>query len=239
MVDMEEREDEKTTRLKKVCRLLEKNSSVTKEAIAELKKRKSGMTKKAKPEVKEENSGVTEDVKPEVKEENSGVTEDVKPEVKEENSDVAEDAKPEAKKEDFAITPKVIAEVKELLLVGHSAEERVETYMANIPEYENLIYYAWDVPELLDEAFAFWDDVLNCPEALYTGNSVIRILVGRRPKEQLLQIFQNHRGRFFGDPIFGYVIKTLVLGYLEPETARAKAWTETETNILKNIVQLF
>ena len=224
MVDMEEREDEKTTRLKKVCRLLEKNSSVTKEAIAELKKRKSGMTKKAKPEVKEENSGVTEDVKPEVKEE---------------NSDVAEDAKPEAKKEDFAITPKVIAEVKELLLVGHSAEERVETYMANIPEYENLIYYAWDVPELLDEAFAFWDDVLNCPEALYTGNSVIRILVGRRPKEQLLQIFQNHRGRFFGDPIFGYVIKTLVLGYLEPETARAKAWTETETNILKNIVQLF
>lgn len=218
----ENREDEKTVRLKKVCRLLEKNSSVTKEAMSEVKKRKSGMTEEAKPEVKEENSDVTEGVIVEVKEENSGVTIDVTAEMKE-NA--------------FAVTEEVKSEVKDLFLVGHSAEDRVEAYMANISEYENLIYYAWGVPELLGEAFAFWDDILNSPETLYTGNSVIRILVGRRPNEQLLQIFQNHRGRFFGDPIFGYVIKTIVLGYLEP--ANTKVWTETEINILKNIIQLF
>jgi len=202
----ENREDEKTVRLKKVCRLLEKNSSVTKEAMSEVKKRKSGMTKKAN-------------------------------EVKEENSDVTIDVTAEMKENAFAVTEEVKSEIKDLFLVGHSAEDRVEAYMANIPEYENLIYYAWGVPELLGEAFAFWDDILNSPETLYTGNSVIRILVGRRPNEQLLQIFQNHRGRFFGDPIFGYVIKTIVLGYLEP--ANTKVWTETEINILKNIIQLF
>lgn len=143
------------------------------------------------------------------------------------------------------LTKELGSEVKALFLPEASVEEKQKAYMEHLNEYEDLIFYSWAFPELCEEAAKFWDDVLKSPKTLYTGNSIIRILVGRRPNQQLLKVLQNHRGRFFDDTMLGYVIKTIVMRYIaEPgmfnvETKSCESWTETETNILKNIVQLF
>ena len=143
------------------------------------------------------------------------------------------------------ITEEIISEVKSLFLSGKSAEEKQKAYMENMPEYEDLIFYSWGVPSLCDEATTFWDDVLESSDTYFTGNSVIRILIGRRPNENLLKVMQNHRDKFFNDACFGSVIKTLISRFLtEPgmfniQTKTTENWTERELNILKQIVLLF
>lgn len=143
------------------------------------------------------------------------------------------------------VTEEIISEVKSLFLSGEPVEAKQKAYMADLSDYENLIFYTWGVPTLSDEAFKFWDDVLSSPETVFTGNSIVRILIGRRPDENLLKMMQNHRDKFFNDACFGSVIKTLISRFLtEPgmfniQTKTTENWTEQELNILKQIILLF
>lgn len=144
------------------------------------------------------------------------------------------------------MTPEVAEEAKALFFPDADDEFRFKVYQKFFHDYETLIFYAWVTSdELCDAAFKFWDNVLKNPNAVFSGNSVIRVLAGR-PNQNLLKIFKNHREKFFGEGnIFRIILCDIIERYLrEPglwnfETKSYDEWNEEERRILEQIHDLF
>ena len=144
------------------------------------------------------------------------------------------------------MTPELSEEVKALFLPDADDEFRFKVYQKFFHDYEALIFYAWVISdELCDAAFTFWDNVLGHPDVIFSGNSVVRVLSGR-PNQNLLNVFKNHREKFFGESnIFKKVLCDIIERYnREPglwnfETKSYDEWTEDERKILQQIHDLF
>lgn len=144
------------------------------------------------------------------------------------------------------MTPELMAEVKALFLPDADDEFRYRVYEKFFHDYETLLFYAWVTsPELCDVAFKFWDNVLQHPNASFSGNSVVRIL-GSRPNENLLKVMQHHHEKFLGgSSVFKVVLGDIIDKYVrEPglwnfETKSFDPWTERERQILIEIQKLF
>ena len=144
-----------------------------------------------------------------------------------------------------APSPELTEQVKALFLPEAEDAFRFRVYRKYFHDYETLIFYAWIASgELCDAAFKFWDNVLQNPDALFSGNSIIRIL-GGRPNENLLKMIQNHREQIVGEGS-GYrrVFSDLINRYLsEPglwnfATRSFDEWTQRELEILQEIKKL-
>ena len=144
------------------------------------------------------------------------------------------------------MTPELIEEVKTLFLPDADDEFRFKVYQKFFHDYETLIFYAWGTSsELCDAAFKFWDNVLGHPNVLFSGNSVIRVLAVK-PNQNLLNIFKNHREKFFGE---GNVFRVILLDIIERynrepglwnfETKSYDEWSDEERKILQQIHDLF
>ncbi len=137
-----------------------------------------------------------------------------------------------------------IEQAKLLFMPELTREVRYQAYRRCFHEYETLIFYAWGIPELHEEAYTFWNEVLVPSDAPFSGNSIIRIL-GYRPKENLFRILSHHKDKFFKEKSFGAIIEMVVLqnlnqpGPLDYHTNQYGRWTEEEKDILERIRQLF
>lgn len=135
-----------------------------------------------------------------------------------------------------------LEQAKELFMPSQTREVRYKAYRRCFHEYENLIFYAWGIPELHEEAYAFWNEVLVPSDAPFSGNSIVRIL-GYRPKENLLKILSRHKDKFFQEKSFGGLIKMVILrnlnqsGPLDYDTCQYGQWTDEEKDILERIRQ--
>ena len=144
------------------------------------------------------------------------------------------------------MTPELSEEVKALFLPDADDEFRFKVYQKFFHDYETLIFYAWVISgELCDAAFKFWDNVLRHPNVLFSGNSVIRVLAVK-PNQNLLNVFKNHREKFFGESnVFKKVLCDIIERYnREPglwnfETKSYDEWTEDERKILQQIHDIF
>ena len=144
------------------------------------------------------------------------------------------------------MTSELTEEVKALFLPDADDDFRFKVYQKFFHDYETLIFYAWVISgELCDAAFKFWDNVLGHPNVLFSANSVIRVLAVK-PNQNLLNVFKNHREKFFGEGnVFRVILLDLIERYnREPglwnfETKSYDEWSDEERKILQQIHDLF
>ena len=143
------------------------------------------------------------------------------------------------------LSEELTEEVKNLFFPEADDEFRFHVYRKFFHDYEALIFYAWVTSrELCDAAYRFWDCVLKNPEAIVSGNSIVRIF-GARPNKNLLKIMKTHREKFLSDSVFKKILAEIVSRYLvEPglwnfETGSFDPWSKEERQIWVEIQKLF
>ncbi len=143
------------------------------------------------------------------------------------------------------LTDEKVEELKNLLLPNETDIKRFKAYQKCIHEYEAIIFYAWEISEeLCDLVFVFWDNVLSNPDAVFTGNSIIRIM-GGRPKANLVKILETHKDKFEKELYFSRILKERaqkcleVSGPYDFSSHCYGTWTQEEKDRWQKIERLF